>query len=445
MIADLHLFAHFLASWIVYAAVDGAALALAGWLLVKLFRGQRSSRRFAVLYVLFLLMLVLPLAGSLRHTSAVSGSARPGLAPVMVLPDAWALGIASLWGLVTLTALSPVMVSMWQLRRLRRNCRPATLEQLSPLLAGLKQELEKPRGVSLLVSDTAQVPAAVGFFKPAIVVPGWLVREASPQEIRHVLLHELSHLRRRDDWSNLLQKIVKAFVFFHPAAWWMESRLMLEREMACDEMVVAHGKDTRSYCQSLAHVAQKSAARRQATLAQAAVGKVHHLSLRVAQMLRAPAGNAARAWKPALGVLAVASASGAFLSWSGPALVGFEAPAAPPVVAITGKTGAQAVARPTAMNASLRAVPAAMKDNNSKVIPAVAKEHRRATRFVRQESGPMLTARRVEHQPRPVLVTVTTERIQTDGFSVWSVRYSATYLLRLVSPQQQRQASKKTT
>lgn len=437
MTPDLYPFARFLASWIVYAVVDGVMLAFAGWLLVKLFRGQSSGRRFAALYVLFLLMLVLPLAGSLRHTGAWSSpGGAVGPAPLVVLSDAWAFGIAGVWALLTMAALLPVLLSMWQLRRVRRSGRAITLQEISPLLAGLKQQFEQPRRVSLMVSETAQVPAAVGFFKPAIMIPEWLAREASPQEIRHVLLHELSHLRRRDDWSNLLQKIVKAFVYFHPAAWWMENRLMLEREMACDEMVIADDKDARSYCESLAHLARKSAARRQATLAQAAVGKVHHLSLRVAQMLRAPAGRAARTWKPALGLLAMASASGAFVSWHGPALVSFEAPVLPAAVSTAGNdTGAMTAPRI-----------AAESDAEVKMTPAALKAAPQKTIFKQRDSRPRTAmAKRVERQPRPILVTVTSERVQTDGFSVWSVRYSATYLLTPVDPQQQKQASKKAT
>ena len=65
------------------------------------------------------------------------------------------------------------------------------------------------------------------------------MQELSTLELNAILLHELAHLRRRDDWTNLIQKIVGALLFFHPAVWWIEKKLALEREMACDDLVLA--------------------------------------------------------------------------------------------------------------------------------------------------------------------------------------------------------------
>jgi len=78
------------------------------------------------------------------------------------------------------------------------------------------------------------VPTAIGFFQPAVIVPAWTLRELSAEELHSVLLHELAHLRRWDDWTNLAQELVGALFFFHPAVWRIGSRLSLEREMACD-------------------------------------------------------------------------------------------------------------------------------------------------------------------------------------------------------------------
>ena len=68
----------------------------------------------------------------------------------------------------------------------------------------------------MCISEDVTVPAAIGFFRPAIVFPAGLLSQLSPDEIKVILLHELAHLRRWDDWTNLGQKIVKAVFFFHP-------------------------------------------------------------------------------------------------------------------------------------------------------------------------------------------------------------------------------------
>ena len=96
------------------------------------------------------------------------------------------------------------------------------------------------------------------------------VKELSTAELNSILIHELAHLRRWDDWTNLGQQILKALLFFHPAVWWIESKLALEREMACDDAVLAKTANPRGYAQCLISVAEKSFARRGLALAQAA-------------------------------------------------------------------------------------------------------------------------------------------------------------------------------
>ncbi len=101
------------------------------------------------------------------------------------------------------------------------------------------EEFDSPRPVKLCVSDRLRVPTAIGFTKPLVVIPSWTMEELSAAELNPILLHELAHLRRRDDWTNLVQKILGALLFFHPAVWWIEKKLALEREMACDDLVLA--------------------------------------------------------------------------------------------------------------------------------------------------------------------------------------------------------------
>ncbi len=113
------------------------------------------------------------------------------------------------------------------------------LASLDPEIAAILQDFGDRRRVKLCVSSDVAVPAAVGFFRPAIVFPAELLPQLSAEEIKVILLHELAHLHRWDNWTNLGQKIVKAVFFFHPAVWWIENRLALEREMACDDIVLA--------------------------------------------------------------------------------------------------------------------------------------------------------------------------------------------------------------
>src|SRR5207237_4252529 len=84
---------------------------------------------------------------------------------------------------------------------------------------------------------------------------------------------------------NLAQKILRALLFFHPAVWWLDSRLSLEREIACDDLVLANTSDARSYAECLVSVAEKSVLSTGLALAVAAVGRVRQTAIRLARIL----------------------------------------------------------------------------------------------------------------------------------------------------------------
>jgi hypothetical protein len=184
-------------------------------------------------------------------------------------------------------------------------------------------DLRSVRHVELCASDTVQVPTAIGFFRPAVVLPSWTLRELSPPELHALVLHELAHLRRWDDWTNLAQKILRALFFFHPAVWWVERRLSLEREMACDDVVLAHTANPRAYAQCLVSLAEKNFLRRGVALAQAAVGRMRQTSLRVLQILDARRPDGVRIWKPAPWVVAGFSVACLSVAAHAPKLVAF--------------------------------------------------------------------------------------------------------------------------
>ena len=151
------------------------------------------------------------------------------------------------------------------------------------------------------------------------------MQELSATELNTILLHELAHLRRWDDWTNLVQKILGALLFFHPAVWWIEKKLILEREMACDNLVLAGTDSPRAYAECLVCLAEKSLLRRGLALAQAAVGRMRHMSLRVAQILDEKRGRAPReSGRPAPALLAGISLAVVIIFSGTPRLVSFD-------------------------------------------------------------------------------------------------------------------------
>jgi hypothetical protein len=97
-------------------------------------------------------------------------------------------------------------------------------------------------------------PGLIGIFRPVILLPEGLARNLTAAELDAVLAHELSHLARRDNLTAALHMLVETVFWFHPLVWWIGSRLVEERERACDENVLACGNPPLVYAESILKV-----------------------------------------------------------------------------------------------------------------------------------------------------------------------------------------------
>jgi beta-lactamase regulating signal transducer with metallopeptidase domain len=326
---NLNAMAQISAARIVDCLVEGTLVAAFAGLVLRRARRWNSGARFAVCFSALLAMAALPLfAGPWWNGAATSLTTLPQR-PEITLPGSWALWLFGAWAGIAAFGLARVCVGLWRLRALRSSCvdiDAASLDsELRQALVRESWDRSPTRRARLCVSDQVSVPTVIGFVNPAIAIPRWLLHELSPSELQQILLHELAHLQRWDDWTNLAQKILKALLFFHPAAWWIEKQLSLEREMACDDAVVAETANPRAYAECLTHLAEKSFVRRSLALAQAALGRIRQTSLRVAQILDADRPSVpTHSWKPAVLLVAgfaIACATGISRA---PRLVGFE-------------------------------------------------------------------------------------------------------------------------
>jgi len=290
---------------------EGGLIALFAWGMLRLLPRQNSGTRFAVWFVALLAVAALPIAGlpaaSLPligtftggHSPVAPGSSRP----LITLSGPWGLILFLAWMFAVCVAMVRVGTGLWRVRVLRASCIPISGADLDPAVKQTIADFSSSRSITLATSERVSVPAAIGFFKPMIVIPAWALGELTASELNIVLLHEFAHLRRGDAWTNLLQKIVRAVFLFHPAVWWIESRLSLEREMACDDQVLAEIANPRGYAKCLIALLEKSVAHRGLAMAQAVVHRVREASLRLAQILDVSRPQTKHVWKPALGLV----------------------------------------------------------------------------------------------------------------------------------------------
>jgi beta-lactamase regulating signal transducer with metallopeptidase domain len=110
-------------------------------------------------------------------------------------------------------------------------------------------------GVPVKFAASGQGPAVDGVLYPCISLPNGIDRLLSEHELNAVLIHELTHARRRDNLIRLIHEVSLCVLWFHPLVWITGSRLALYRELSCDESVIqsAHGEELVSALAKLAN------------------------------------------------------------------------------------------------------------------------------------------------------------------------------------------------
>lgn len=117
-------------------------------------------------------------------------------------------------------------------------------------LAGITRQIE------VRASRVADVPMVVGVLRPIVLVPLSLASGVSLDCVEAVLAHELMHVRRHDYLVNLLQSVVEALLFYHPAVWWLSHRMRVEREYCCDDDAAHLLEDRLGYARALVELEQ---------------------------------------------------------------------------------------------------------------------------------------------------------------------------------------------
>jgi beta-lactamase regulating signal transducer with metallopeptidase domain len=301
---------------------EGLLITLFAWVLLRCLPKQNSGIRFAVWFMALVAVAGLPFLGGITRAHSLLPTRVAH--PLLTLPGHWALLLFLVWAVSVLIGMVRLAAGLWHLRELCRSCVAIEAAALDPLVRNTFTGFDSSRSVTLATSERVSVPAAIGFFSPMIVIPAWALRELPPDELNIILLHELAHLSRWDDWTNLVQKIVRAIFVLHPAVWWIDSRLSLEREMACDDRVLAETANPRGYAKCLVALLEKSAARRGWALAQALVHRAREASLRLARILDPSRASSRPVWIPVAGLVGVFSVACLMVAPRAPQFVAFE-------------------------------------------------------------------------------------------------------------------------
>lgn len=315
---------HLLWQGVVVAGILGAALALLS---------RHSARtRYAVSCSALALLLVLGVATAWRAydplapQSVATGESGPQAISLAEVPKLiFAAAASNTWNdqaatlvrsaqtslplvvLLWLTGVvllsSRLMIGWMQTQRIaRRNAVPASFhwQRKASVLAGA---LQLRRAVTLLESAAVEVPSVIGWLRPVVLLPASTLTGLTPEQIEMVLAHELAHIRRNDFFVNLLQAFVETLMFYHPAVWWMSSRVRIEREHCCDDLAVAVCGNPIQYARALTRL-EELRATAPATAVAANGGSLFDRIRRIAGTRDEGTGATSR-WAAAIAVLSI--------------------------------------------------------------------------------------------------------------------------------------------
>ncbi|MHB9066699.1 MAG: M56 family metallopeptidase [Pirellulaceae bacterium] len=146
------------------------------------------------------------------------------------------------------------------------------------------QRLQIRESVRLFVGPPGSTPMAWGVFRPCVLLP----RDAhtwTRQRLNAVLIHELGHIRRRDPRVQWSVQIARAIYWFHPLVWLAAGRIQVERERACDDLVLNSGLEATDYAEHLLHIASGFETRKAMGLTGIAMVPPHRLEGRLLAIL----------------------------------------------------------------------------------------------------------------------------------------------------------------
>ncbi|TDO22081.1 M56 family metallopeptidase [Pedobacter duraquae] len=188
--------------------------------------------------------------------------------------------LVTLYGIGLIMQIVILLNGYSKLNALKKSAKTAVPISWMDIFNSTKARLHIRKKVSFFLSDQVNVPLVLGFLKPVVLFPVALANNLDLNQVEAILIHELSHIRRNDYLLNLVKTAIETILFFNPFIWLSGRFIQIEREHACDDLVVAITGTPVTYAHALLKLEllqEKSSP----ALALAATGKHQYLYQRI--------------------------------------------------------------------------------------------------------------------------------------------------------------------
>ncbi len=163
--------------------------------------------------------------------------------------------VSMLWLAIVCLLATKLLIEIYNVNRLPKVATTAASKELEQRVAELAQQIGLNKAPKLLISLKTDIPMALGWLKPVILLPVTMLSGLTPTQLDMLILHELAHIRRHDYLVNFIQTLVEILLFFHPCVRWISKQMRNEREYCSDDIAVNVSGTPVAYAKTLAETA----------------------------------------------------------------------------------------------------------------------------------------------------------------------------------------------
>jgi bla regulator protein blaR1 len=174
-----------------------------------------------------------------------------GVSNLVNFINANAIWIFAIWFLFFTLKTLKLAGGLFYINRIRTRRVHTVGKDWNDKVKEFSEKLGIGQSIRLLQSELVKIPVTVGHFKPVILIPMGLVFQLPAGQIETIILHELAHIKRRDFLVNLLQSLLETVFFFNPGLLWLSALIKEEREICCDDIVLANTSAKSTYLEAL--------------------------------------------------------------------------------------------------------------------------------------------------------------------------------------------------
>jgi bla regulator protein blaR1 len=164
--------------------------------------------------------------------------------------------LAVIWALGFAAVLLNWYARWRQVSKMLRRAIPADEGREAEIVRRIESATKARTRTRFSILSDLMEPGVFGIFHPVLLWPAQLSGRLEDAHLEAILAHEVTHVHRRDNLAALIHMAVEAIFWFHPFVWWIERRMIEERERACDEAVVQLGGQPGIYADGILRVSR---------------------------------------------------------------------------------------------------------------------------------------------------------------------------------------------